>query len=140
MWGSILPGRQVMRNSVWGYLIAIAAGGISQIVAFAEQPWLSQALLYLAIVIALLATLGLTHALGLLRSIATGMQSPRLERTGTLPADGKTPTNAAARIQMPRPAGPAGPVPVLQKRPTDVPIAAPGAVRGKNPQNSTDAE
>jgi|RhiMethySRZTD1v2_1073278.scaffolds.fasta_scaffold37973_4 hypothetical protein len=140
MWGSILPGRQVMRNSVWGYLIAIAAGGISQIVAFVEQPWLSQALLYLAIVIALLATLGLTHALGLLRSIATGMRSPRLERTGTLPADGKTPTNAAARIQTPRPAGPAGPVPVLQKRPTDVPTAAPGAVRGKNPQNSSDAE
>ena len=140
MWGSILPGRQVMRNSIWGYLIAVAAGGISQIVAFAEQPWLSQALLYLAIVIALLATLGLTHALGLLDSVATTMRRSRLARTRAQPADGKTPTNAAARIQTPGPAGPAGPVPVLQKRPTDVPTAAPGAVRGKNPQNSSDAE
>jgi hypothetical protein len=129
-----------MRNSIWGYLVAIAVGGISQFVAFPEQPWISQALLYLAIVIALLATLGLVHGMGLLDSVATTMRRSRLARTEAQPADGKTPTNAAARIQVPRPAGPAGPVPVLQKRPQNVPIEAPGAARGKNPQSSTDAE
>ena len=52
-----------MRISLWAYLIAIAVGGISLFVkaALPEQPWLAPALFYLAIVIALLATLGLTR-------------------------------------------------------------------------------
>ena len=129
-----------MRKSLWGYLIAIAVGGISQFVAFPEQPWISRASFYLAIVIALLATLGIAHAMGLLASVATRLRRSRLARTGTQPADGKTPTNAAARIQVPRPAGPVGPVPVLQKQPKNVPTDAPVAARGKNPQSSTDAE
>jgi|RhiMethySRZTD1v2_1073278.scaffolds.fasta_scaffold30748_5 hypothetical protein len=128
-----------MRKSLWGYLIAIAVGGISQFVAFPEQPWISRALFYLAIVIALLATLGLAHAIGLLGSVATRMRRSRLARTGTQPADGKTARNAAVRTQVPRPAGPVGPVPVLQKQPKNVPADAPGAARGQNPQSSTDA-
>jgi hypothetical protein len=79
-------------------------GGISQFVAFPEQPWISRALFYLAIVITLLATLGLAHAIGLLGSVATRMRRSRLARTGTQPADDKTSRNAAVRTQVPRPA------------------------------------
>jgi fatty acid desaturase len=59
-------GVQVMRKSFWVCLIAIAVGGISLLVkaALPEQPWLAPALLYLAIVIALLATLSLAHDMG----------------------------------------------------------------------------
>src|SRR5262245_21945575 len=108
--------------------------------SLSQQPWISQALLYLAIMIAFLATLGLAHAMGLLGSVATRMRLSHLVRTGTQPVDGKAPTNAAARIQVPRPAGPVGPVPVLQKQPKNLPTDAPVASRGKNLQSSTDAE
>jgi hypothetical protein len=126
-----------MRNSFWSYLIAIAVGCIAFIArtALPEQPWLAAALFYLAIVFALFATLGLAHDLGLLSRVALRMRrhSP-MAPTATQPADGKTAPNPAARVQVPRPAGPAGPVPVLQKQPKGVAADGPAAAQGKSPK------
>jgi hypothetical protein len=126
-----------MRNSLWACLIAIAVGCIALIAraALPEQSWLAAALFYLAIVFALFATLGLAHDLGLLSRVALRMRrhSP-MAPAATQPADGKTAANLAARVQVPRPAGPAGPVPVLQKQPKSVPADGPAAAQGKSPK------
>ena len=125
-----------MRNSFWAYLIAIAVAGISLFVkaALPDQPWLAPALFYLAIVIALLATLGLAHDMGLLSRVAAKTRHSRQARAGTHPADGKAAVNVAGHVQVPRPAGPAGPVPVLQKQPKSVPANGPPAAQGKSPK------
>jgi hypothetical protein len=115
-----------MRNSFWACLIAIAVGCLALIAraALPEQPWLAAVLFYWAIGLALFATLGLAHDRGLLSRVALRMRrhSP-MGPAATQTADGKTPANPAARVQVPRPAGPAGPVPVLQKQPKSVPMA-----------------
>jgi hypothetical protein len=131
-----------MRNSFWACLIAIAVGGISLLVkaALPEQPWLAPALFYLAIVIALLAALGLAHDMGLLSRLAAKTRLSRQVHAGTHPADGKTAANAAARVQVPRPAGPAGPVPVLQKQPKSVAGDTAADVRSKNPKGPLNVE
>ena len=131
-----------MRNSLWACLIAIAVGGISLFVkaALPERPWLALALFYLAIVIALLATLGLAHDMGLLSRVAARMRHSRQARAGTHPADSKVAANVAARVQVPRPAGPAGPVPVLQKQPKSAAGNTPAEVRGKNPKGPLNVE
>ena len=130
-----------MRNSFWAYLIAIAVGGISLFfkAAVPEQPWLAPALFYLAIVIASLATLGLAHNMGVWRRVAARTRRSPLA-AGTQPADGKTTTSAAARVQVPRPAGPVGPVPVLQKQPKNVTGDTPAEVRGKSPKGPVNVE
>jgi len=132
-----------MRNSFWACLIAIAVGCIALIAraALPEQPWLAAVLFYLAIVFALFATLGLAHDLGLLSRVALRMRrhSPMVP-AATQPADGKTAANPAARVQVPRPAGPAGPVPVLQKQPKSVPADGPAAAQGKSPKGPIEAE
>ena len=124
-----------MRNSFWACLIAIAVGAISVFVkaALPEQPWLAPALFYLAIVVALFATLGLAHEMGLLSRAASRMRHSRQARAGTHPADGKAAVNVAGHVQVPRPAGPAGPVPVLHKQPKNVTGDTPAEVRGKSP-------
>lgn len=126
-----------MRNSLWACLIAIAVGCIALIAraGLPEQPWLAAALFYVAIVFALFATLGLAHDLGLLSRVALRMRrhSP-MAPAATQPADGKPAANPAARVQVPRPAGPAGPVPVLQKQPKSVPADGPAAAQGKSPK------
>ena len=131
-----------MRNSFWACLIAIAVGGISLFVkvALPEQPWLAPALFYLAIVIALLATLGLAHDMGLLSRVAARMRHSHLAQAGTHPADGKAAVNVAAPVQVPRPAGPVGPVPVLLKQPKGVAGDTPAEVRGKNPKGPLNVE
>jgi hypothetical protein len=131
-----------MRNSFWACLIAIAVGGISLLVkvALPEQHWLAPALFYLAIVIALLATLGLAHDMGLLSRLAAKTRQSRRGRAATHPADGKATATAAARVQVPRPAGPAGPVPVLQKQPKSVAGDTPAEVRGKKPKGPLNVE
>jgi hypothetical protein len=104
-----------MRLSLWGYLIALALGGASQFVR--EPAWLSSTLLFIAFVIALLAMtfmrdgnwLGTIAFLQSLRS-SRNVAEPR-------PSEDRSRSAAAARAKVPRPAGPAGPVPVLQKRP-----------------------
>jgi hypothetical protein len=130
-----------MRKSFWVCLIAIAVGGISLLVkaALPEQPWLAPALLYLAIVIALLATLSLAHDMGLLSRVAAKTRQ-RQAHAGAHPADGKTAANAAAHVQVPRPAGPAGPVPVLQKQPKSVAGDTTAEVRRKNPKGPLNVE
>ena len=128
-----------MRNSFWACLIAIAVGGISLLIkaALPEQHWLAPALFYLTIVIAWLATLGLVHDFGLFSRVAA---KSRQARAGTHPADGKAAANAAARVQVPRPAGPAGPEPVLQKQPKSAAGDPPAEVRGKNPKGPLNVE
>jgi hypothetical protein len=64
----------------------------------AEQPWLAPALFYLAIVIALLATLGLAHDMGLLSRVAARMRHSHLARAGTHPADGEAAVNVAVPL------------------------------------------
>ena len=106
-----------MRLSLWGYLIALALGGASQFVR--EPAWLSSALLFIAFVIALLATMTFMRDGNWLGTIAF-LQSLRSSRNLAEPRpseDRSRSAAAAARAKVPRPAGPAGPVPVLQKRP-----------------------
>ena len=144
MWGivatfhSTSPRRPSHAQLVLGLLIAIAVGGISLFVkaALPEQPWLAPALLYLAIVIALLATLSLAHDMGLLSRVAAKTRQSRQAHAGTHPADGK----AAARVQVPRPAGPAGPVPVLQNQPKSVAGDTTAEVQRKNPKGPLNVE
>ena len=131
-----------MRNSFWACLIAIAVGGISLFVraALPEQHWLAPAFFYLAIVIALLATLGLAHDMGLLSRVAAKTRQSRQAHAGAHPADGKTAATAAAHVQVPRPAGPVGPVPVLQKQPKSLTGATPAELTGKSPKGPINAE
>ena len=105
-----------MRLSLWGYLIALALGGASQFVR--EPAWLSSALLFTAFVIALLATMTFMRDGNWLGTIAF-LQSLRSSRNVAepRPSEDRSRSAAAARAKVPRPAGPAGPVPVLQKRP-----------------------
>jgi hypothetical protein len=118
-------GSHVMHLSLWSYLIAIAMGGMSQFVkvTLPDLPWLSSALFWFAVLIALLATLGFAHGKGWLSRVGSSMPGSGLRsslvQSAMKPPDDGRPRQAAPRAQAPRPAGPAGPVPVLQKRPQD---------------------
>ena len=125
-----------MRSSLWAFLIAIAVGGISQFVK--DPAWLGLALLYSAYAIALLAALGLARDIGLLSSAAALLR--RSPRVGAQPADDSFPAKAAPRVPMPRAAGPAGPMPVLQDKPKNATSEAPDAVRGNNRAGSPTAK
>jgi hypothetical protein len=127
-----------MRNSLWGYLIAIAVGGLSQLVR--DPSWLGPALLCLAFVIALLATAGLARDSGWLSRLAEILRRRRSGPVEPQPSDGQRPAKTASRVQVPRPAGPAGPVPVLQKQPKTVTGDAPGAASGPSPQGPANTE
>ena len=106
-----------MRLSLWGYLIALALGGASQFVR--EPAWLSSTLLFIAFVIALLATMTFMRDDNSLGAIAflQSLRSPRNHAEPRPSEDRSRSAAAAARAKVPRPAGPAGPAPVLQKRP-----------------------
>jgi hypothetical protein len=115
-----------MHNPIWGYAIAIALACASLSVkdeAFPNVPWLGFALALLACLIALLASLGLAHGKGWLRRITLRVRpaQPRSlrARADMRPADDIELRQAAPAGKAPRPAGPAGPVPVLEKRPKD---------------------
>ena len=105
-----------MRLSLWGYLIALALGGASQFVG--DPAWLSSALLFIALVVVLLASWGFVRDGSRHGTIAPFLQSLQSPRNLPEPKpSGDRSRRDAARAKMPRPAGPAGPVPVLQKRP-----------------------
>jgi len=115
-----------MHNALWGYGIAIALACASLFVkaeAFPNMPWLGLALLLLALLIALLASLGLAHDKGWLSRIALRMRPsqprPLSARAEMRPAEDMALRQASPAGKAPRPAGPAGPVPVLEKRPKD---------------------
>ena len=131
-----------MRNSFWACLVAIAVGGISLLVkaALPDQPWLAWALFYSAIVIGLLAILGLARDTGLPSRTDARMRTSRVGDAGTQAADRKSAANAGARAQVPRPAGPVGPVPVLQKQPRGVPADNPPIAQGTSPESPIKAE
>jgi hypothetical protein len=130
-------GLQVMHLTLLGYFVAIVIGGVSQIAS--EPPWLSSALFFLALLIALLATLSFARDRGWLGATPLrhwGHRSPQVRAERMSPEDGSS-SQAAPRAQAPRPAGPAGPVPVLQKRPKDAtsdPMIATG-VPGPKPSD-----
>jgi hypothetical protein len=112
-----------MHHTLLGYLVVIAIGGMSQFVKviFPDLSWLSSALFFLALLIALLATLSFARDKGWLGATLLrrwGHRSPQV-RAERMPSDDRSSRQAAPRAQAPRPAGPAGPVPVLQKRPKD---------------------
>ena len=124
-----------MRSSPWGYLAAAVFAGLALVayILFPDVSWVISGLL-LAALIAVLATLA--HDLGSRdRGDATILRerpSRAPNRQTASPQGGATKTTS--RVEAPRPAGPAGPVPVLEKRPTDAaPQAAPIAVAGGSP-------
>jgi hypothetical protein len=137
-----------MHNSLWSYGIAIAIGGMSLFVkdVFPELTWLGSGLLFLAFLIAVLATLGFAHDKGWLSRVDVSFlrrSRPRapLMKVEMKPSDDGSPRHAAPRAQAPRPAGPAGPVPVLEKRPkdaTDDMIAIKGMTSVGSPKKTSD--
>jgi hypothetical protein len=113
-----------MHNSVWGYLIAIAIGLMSQFIkdAFPSLPWLGPALFYLALLIALLATLGIARERGWFGRFAAFVRSWRFQSPLVRTADaGASLAGTTPPARMPRPAGPVGPAPVLQGQPKHPP-------------------
>jgi hypothetical protein len=119
-------GGLTMHNALWGYAIAIALACASLFVkdkAFPNVPWLGFALALLACLIAFLASLGLAHGKGWLSRITLRVRpsQPRSlpARAEIRRADDIGLRQAAPAGRAPRPAGPAGPVPVLEKRPED---------------------
>jgi len=115
---------RTMHNALWGYAIAIALACASLFVkdkAFPNVSWLGFASALLACLIALLASLGLAHEKGWLSRITLRVRpsQPRSlpTRAGMRPADDIELRQAVPAGKAPRPAGPAGPVPVLEKRP-----------------------
>ena len=133
----------VMHHTLLGYLVAIAIGGMSQFVkvVLPDLSWLSSALFLLALLIAFLATLSFARNKGWLGGAAVLLRrrSPQV-RAERIPSDDRSSRLAAPRAQAPRPAGPAGPVPVLQKRPKDAtsdPIVTTG-VPGLRPEKPSD--
>ena len=126
-----------MRSSLWGFLIATAVGGISQFVK--DPAWLGLALLYLAFAIALLAILGLARDIGLLTRAAALLRRWGSPRVGAQLIDDSFPAKGAPPVQIPRAAGPAGPMPVLQEKPKNATGDAPGAAQGNNPAGSPNA-
>jgi hypothetical protein len=136
-------GLQVMRHALLGYLAAIAIGSMSQFVrvVFPDLSWLSSALFFLAFLIAFLATLSFARDKGWFGGAAVYLRrrSPQVSAE-RMPSDDRSYRQAAPRAQAPRPAGPAGPVPVLQKRPKDAtsdPIVTTG-VPGPRPEKPSD--
>ncbi len=132
-------GLQVMRHTLLGYFVAIVIGGVSQIAN--EPPWLSSALFFLALLIAFLATLSFARDKGWLGGAAVLLRrrSPQA-RVERMPSDESSSRPVGPRAQAPRPAGPAGPVPVLQKRFKDAtsdPIVTTG-VPGPRPEKPSD--
>jgi hypothetical protein len=115
-----------MHLALWGYVIAMAlacASLFAKYEAFPNLHWLNSALLLSAFLLALLASLGLAHDKGWLGRIALGVRpsQPRSPpaRAEMRPPDDKALRQAGLAGKAPRPAGPAGPVPVLEKRPKD---------------------
>lgn len=117
-----------MQNRRWTYVFAIAIGGLSLLLknAFPDLNWLSWGLFFLALLIALLATLRFAYDEGRHGNVASllpGPQTPeQVERKAS--AD-RSHSQMPPRAQQPRPAGPAGPAPVLEKRPKNTTVTEP---------------
>jgi hypothetical protein len=137
----------VMHHSLSGYLIAIAMGGVSLLVksVYPDLNWLSSGLLLLAFLIALLATLGFGHDKGWLSSAAYFLRRSRrrtpLPKVAMKSFGDASPSQMVPSARAPRPAGPAGPVPVLERQPKDATgdaidtVGVPTAGRPKMPSD-----
>jgi hypothetical protein len=118
------------------YLIAIALGVLSQFAQ--DHSWVGTASLYTAFVIALLATLSLVRDIALPGKLAKLLRVRRLalER---LPMRDRVHAPPAPHAKVPRPAGPVGPMPVLQKQPKSATGDAITIVPAQNTGPATDA-
>lgn len=115
---------QVMHNRPVIYVIAIAMGGLSLYLknAFPDSSWLSWGLLFTALLLALIATFGLAYDKGRHGNVASlppGSRPPTPVKAEMRPTADRSHGQVPPRVQQPRPAGPAGPAPVLEKRPKD---------------------
>ena len=126
-----------MRNSLWGYLVAGVVACIWLFLkdAIPQSEWLGLLLLSFAVVAAMLATLNLVRGSELMNRMAAWRRSARAQERAS---DRRTPSTVAERVQVPRPAGPVGPAPVLQKKPKNETGDALG-VGSKNPAGSAPA-
>jgi hypothetical protein len=127
-----------MRNRLGTYVIAMAIGGISLYLlkAFPDLNWLGWGLLVLAFLLALLATLSFAYDKGRHGNVASLLSSsrpPTPMKVEMNPSVDRSPSQATPRVQVPRPAGPAGPAPVLEKRPKGTIGAEPN--KPKVPEN-----
>src|SRR5262249_1501781 len=104
-------------RTILGYLIAMVLVILSQFGD--ERAWLGIALLCVALVVALLATTRLGRDVGLLGRLVkllSNLRSAPVDR----PLTDRTGGTPAPHAKVPRPAGPVGPMPVLQKQPKRV--------------------
>ncbi len=127
-----------MHNRPWAYAVAIAMGGISLYLrnAYPTLGWLSWGLFFLALFIALLAFLGFAYDKGRhgnVVSLLPGSRPQTALKAEMKPSTDQSRSQVSPRVQVPRPAGPAGPAPVLEKRPQDAIAAEPN--NPKAPEN-----
>jgi hypothetical protein len=122
------------------YLIAAAMAVLALVVWMArpDLAWVSSGLLLAAVLILLFATLGSAHGQGRLASMLGVLQRPEPD-TQRAEFDAKPSAEVPGidpRARMPRPAGPVGPAPVMQKRPNDKGAATANAgTTGLTPSN-----
>jgi hypothetical protein len=100
------------------YLIAMILGILSQFAQ--DHSWLGTTSLYTAFVLALFATLSLVRDIALPGAL-TKILRVRPMALDNLPTQDAAHARLAPHAKVPRPAGPAGPMPVLQKQPKDAP-------------------
>jgi hypothetical protein len=125
-------------RALFGYLIAVALGLVSQFLK--DHSWLAAALLCAALATAVLATLGLARDMGLGARLAAVLKRLRLAPRGIEGFNSGMPTKAAPPKKVPRPAGPVGPMPVMQKRPKDATGDPVGGAAPSNPQGPSNPE
>jgi hypothetical protein len=126
-----------MRTLV-GYLIAAILGIFSHFAH--DQPWIGAALWYAAFAVALFVTLGLVHDRGLVGRVAKLLRAARLVPVDARPTEHQHSVKPTPHAKVPRPAGPVGPIPVLQKRPQGVADAPIGVGPEKNTTGSPDTQ
>jgi hypothetical protein len=122
-------------RALFGYLIAIALGLASQYPK--DHAWLVVALLCAALLATALATLVLARDRGVRAKWADAVGRSRLaSRAAEEAGVGRRATESAPR-KVPRPAGPVGPMPVMQKPAKNAAGAPIGTSAPGDPQGST---
>jgi hypothetical protein len=125
-------------RTLFGYMIAVILAIISQFAH--DQPWLGAALWYAAFMVTLLVTLGLIGDAGLFGRIAKLLRAARMVPIDTGPTEREHTARPFPLAKVPRPAGPVGPMPVLQRRPQNVAGTPIGMAAEKNTDGATGAQ
>ena len=129
---------QVMHNRPRTYVVAIAIGAVALYLknAFPDLNWLSWGLFSLAFLLALLATSSFAYDKGRHGNVASLLSNSRPQtpmKVEMKPSADRSRSQVPPRVQVPRPAGPAGPAPVLEKRPKSTIVTEPN--NPKVPEN-----